>query len=172
MLDINPVAVLSQAIAFILLVLVLGKFVFGPLGNVIEGRRQEVQSTLEQIAADRRAMEQTRTDYEQRLANIEAEAREHITGAMKQAQEEAAAVTAKAREEATTYRDRVLAEIDQERKKAIVQIRTEMADLAVLAASKVLEREITPGVHRELIADFITEVSGSGAAPVGTSAAS
>ncbi len=77
---------------------------------------------------------------------------------MKQAQEEAAAITAKARDEAATYRDRALAEIDQERKKAVVQIRTEMADLAVLAASKVLEREITPAVHRDLISDFISEV--------------
>jgi F-type H+-transporting ATPase subunit b len=159
MLDINLVAVLSQAFAFIILVFVMKKFAFGPIGNLLESRREEIQGTLEQIAADRRAMEQTRADYEQRLANIEAEAREHISGAIKQSQAEASAILEKARAESAEHRDRVLAEIDQERKKAIVQIRSEMADLAVVAAGKVLEREINPAVHRDLISDFIGEVS-------------
>ena len=157
MLDLNLVAVMTQAIGFILIVLLLRKFAFGPVGNMIESRQREIQSTLEQVAADRRAMEQTRADYEQRLANIEAEAREHITGAMKRAQEEAAAILVKAREESAGQRERALADIELERRKAIVEIRSEMADLAVIAAGKILEREINPAVHRELISDFIQE---------------
>ena len=158
MLDINPFAVLTQSLGFILLVLFMGKFVYRPVANIIDSRRGEIQHMLDQAAADRRAMEQTRADYEQRLANIEAEAREHISGAVKQSQAEASAIIAKAREEATVQRDRALAEIDQERRKAVAQIRSEMADLAVVAAGKILEREINPAVHRELIGDFITEV--------------
>jgi F-type H+-transporting ATPase subunit b len=158
MLEIDPTAVITQSIAFILLILFLGKFVFRPIGGMIETRQQEIQETLDQIAADRRAMEQTRADYEQRLANIEAEAREHIAGAVKQSQEEAQAILAKAREESTAQKERALAEIDQERRKAIVQIRSEMADLAVVAAGKILDREINPEVHRSLIGDFIQQV--------------
>jgi F-type H+-transporting ATPase subunit b len=137
---------------------VLAKFAFGPIGSLFEARQREVQETLEQIEADRASMEQKRAEYEQRLANIEAEAREHIAGAVKQAQEEAAAILAKGREEATAQRERALADIDQERRKAVSEIRAEMADLAVTAAGKILEREINPTVHRELISDFIQEV--------------
>jgi len=158
MLEINWVAVLSQSMAFLILAAVLAKFAFGPLGNMIDSRQREVQETLEQIAADRAAMERTRSEYEQRLANIEAEAREHISGAVKQSQEEAAAILAKARDEAGAQRERALADIDQERRKAVSEIRAEMADLAVVAAGKILEREINPAVHRELISDFIQEV--------------
>ncbi len=158
MLDINLVAVIMQAVAFILLVLFMAKFAFGPVGNAIDTRQKEITDTLEQIAADRRAMERTRSDYEQRLANIEAEAREHITGAVKQAQEEASLIITRAREEASTFKDRAVSEIEQERRKAIAEIRSEMSDLAVVAASKILEREINPAVHRELIGDFISQV--------------
>lgn len=158
MLDINPVAVLMQVVAFVLLVLFMRKFAFGPVGNMIEFRQKEITDTLEQIAADRHAMERTRADYEQRLANIEAEAREHISGAVKQAQEEATSIVTRARDEAGTFKDRAVAEIEQERRKALVEIRSEMADLAVVAASKILEREINPSIHRELIGDFISEV--------------
>ena len=158
MLEINLTAVLTQAIAFILLILFLGKVAFRPVGTMIESRQREIKETLDQIAADRKAMEQTRADYEQRLANIEAEAREHIAQGVKQAQEEAAAILTKARDEAASQKERALAEIDQERRKAIVQIRSEMADLAVVAASKILDREINPEVHRGLIGDFIQQV--------------
>lgn len=158
MLDINLVAVVMQSVAFILLVLFMAKFAFGPIGAQIDTRQKEITDTLEQIAADRRAMEKTRADYEQRLAGIEAEAREHISGAVKQAQEEASSIITRSREEASTYKDKAISEIEQERRKAIAEIRSEMADLAVVAASKILEREINPAVHRELIGDFIQEV--------------
>jgi len=158
MLDINPVAVLTQAIAFILLALFVAKVILPPVAGAIEGRQREIESTLDQIASDRRAMEQTRTEYEQRLANIEAEARERISGAVKQAQEEAATILARAREEAAAQHGRAMADIDQERRKAVAEIRSEMTDLAVLAAGKILQREINPTVHRELIGDFIQEV--------------
>jgi F-type H+-transporting ATPase subunit b len=158
MLDVNIGAVITQALAFIILVFLMAKFAFKPIGNMLDERQRGIQETLDQVAADRRAMEQTRADYEQRLANIEAEAREHISGAVKQAQVEASAILEKARAEATEFRERAVADIDQERRKAVVEIRAQMADLAVVAASKVLEREITPGVHRDLISDFIGEV--------------
>lgn len=159
MLDINVTAVITQALAFVLLAWLLAKVGFGPLGAQIEARQSEIQSTLDQIAADRRAMEETRADYERRLANIEAEAREHIAGAVKLAQEEAVGIVEKARADAAVQRDRAVAEIDQERKKAVAEIRAEMSELAVIAASKILEREINPAVHRELIGDFINQVN-------------
>lgn len=158
MLEINLTAVITQALSFIILAFVLGRFVFGPIGAQVDQRQKEIQDTLEQVAADRRAMEQTRAEYEKRLAGIEAEARDHIKEAVGKANEEAAAILASARQETTEHRERAVSEIEQERKKAIAQIRAEMADLAVLAASKVLEREITPSVHRELISDFIGDV--------------
>src|SRR5687768_5092467 len=112
MLDINLGAVITQAIAFVLLIIFLAKFVFRPVGGIIEARQGEIQGQMDQIAADRRAMEQTRAEYEQRLANIEAEAREHITAGVRQAQEEAAAILAKAQQDASAQRERAVAEID------------------------------------------------------------
>jgi F-type H+-transporting ATPase subunit b len=163
MLDINLTAVISQIVAFVILVAVLGKFFFTPVGNIIATRQKEIQDTLDQVAEDRRAMERTRGEYEQRLAGIEAEAREHISSAVHQAQQEAAAILAKGREEAAQQHARALAEIEQERRKSVAQIRAEMADLAVLAAGRVLEKEINPAVHRQLISDFIDEVGAGGA---------
>ena len=159
MLEINPIAVLMQALAFVALAVALKKFAFGPIGDQIEARRREIQGTLDQIAADRRAMEATRSEYEQRLANIEAEARERITAAVKLAQEEAGILLSRARDESNEIRAKAVADIELEKKKALVEIRSQMTDLAVLAAGKVLERELNPNVHRDLVRDFIHEMT-------------
>ena len=90
MLEINIVSVLSQAFAFIILIFVVGKMGLKPLQNMLETRQNDIQSTLTQIAEDRKAMEQTRADYEKRLADFEADARERITQYMQTAQSEAA----------------------------------------------------------------------------------
>lgn len=158
MLDINPVALTTQIVCFVLLVMLLNKFAMKPVGNMISARQAEISESLDRVAADRKAMQDLRADYEQRLASIEAEAREHVAGAIKQAQQEAAGILARAREEASAQRDRALAEIDLERRKAVVEIRSQMADLAVIAAGKILEREINPGTHRDLVDSFIQQV--------------
>src|SRR5688572_6341476 len=85
-LHISWQVLVSQVIAFAVLVWVLGKFLFKPVQAILAQRQDEVRGTLEQAAADRRAMEQSRREYEQRLTTIEAEAREKIQGALKEAQ--------------------------------------------------------------------------------------
>lgn len=164
MLDINLTAVLTQSIGFILLAWFLGKFAFPPIQRILAEREKLVSDQLASIEADRTAMHELREDYSRRLANIEAEAREHITRGIKQAQEEASAILAQSQADAAEQRDRALADIDQERKKALAEIRTEMSSLAVLAATRILEREINPEVHRGLIDDFIGDVSARPAA--------
>src|SRR5438105_13087410 len=85
-LGLNPHAVLLQAIAFIILIVVLKQFAFAPVLGIIDQRRELVETQLNAMEADRQAMESARADYERRLATIEAEARERIQAAVKEAQ--------------------------------------------------------------------------------------
>lgn len=159
MLDLDPQIILTQAAAFILLILLFKKFLFGPIGGMLQARQDEVKETLDQIATDRQAMEDTRADYESRLANIEAEARDRIADAVREAQEEAGLVMQKAREDADTARNRASADIDQERRIALAQIRSEAADLIVTATTRVLREAVDEATQRRLITQFVDEVS-------------
>ena len=158
MLELQWQIVLIQSAAFVILVLVLKKFAFGPIGQVLDARRDEVRDTLDRIAEDRRAMEETRAEYEARLANIEAEARERITLAVGQAQDEAAEILSKARADASAARERAIADIEQERHIALAEIRNEAADLIVSATARVLRETVDESVQRRLISQFIQEV--------------
>lgn len=157
-LNLSWQVLLSQMLAFAILVWVLGKFLFRPIQNILEARQEEVRSTLERVAAERRAMEQSRREYEQRLATIEAEAREKIQAALKEAQALKEEVIANAHTEAERIVRRGEEEIRREKQKALVELREEVANLAIEAAGKILHSEIDERKHRALIQEFVGKV--------------
>jgi F-type H+-transporting ATPase subunit b len=159
--NISRPAIISQILAFLILIWALKKYLFGPIGTVLEARQSEVQSTLDRIAADRQAMEQARTDYEQRIASVEAEAREKIQAAIKEAQGMKDEIVGAARTEADRMITRGRAEIEREKTTALAELRTEVADLVVAAAGKVLGRAIDERAHHDLIRDFVNQVGTS-----------
>jgi len=77
-LEISWQAVVLQIVAFLVLIWAVRKYLFGPIGGILEARQSEVQNTLNQVYRDREAMETSRREYEARLAGIEAEARDRI----------------------------------------------------------------------------------------------
>jgi F-type H+-transporting ATPase subunit b len=149
---------LAQAISFVILAWVLGKFLFRPIQGILAQRQEEIRGTLDQVAADRRAMEQSRREYEQRLAAIETEARDKIQGALKEAQTLKDEVIASAHADAERIVRRGEEEIRREKQKALVELREEVANLAVEAAGKILHSEIDDRKHRALIEDFVGKV--------------
>jgi F-type H+-transporting ATPase subunit b len=154
-------AITAQILAFLALIWVLKKFLFGPINGVLENRQHEVQSTLDRIAADRQAMEQARAEYEQRIVAVEAEAREKIQAALKEAQGMKDEIVATARAEADRVVSRGRDEINREKVKALAELRVEVADLAIAAAGKVLGQVMDDRAHRDLIKDFVNQVGTS-----------
>jgi F-type H+-transporting ATPase subunit b len=160
-LNLSLPALITQALSFIILIWVLGKYLFRPIQEVLAARQQEVRSTLERVEADRLAMETSRREYEARLVGIEAEAREKIQAAIKEAQGMKEEIIASAHGDAERIMRRGQEEIQREKQRALVELRTEVADLAVQAASKILGSAIDDRQHRALINDFVNKVGAS-----------
>jgi F-type H+-transporting ATPase subunit b len=158
MLDISPQALLLQIVGFLLLVAVLKKYLFGPIGGVLEARQNDVKETIDQLHRDREAMETSRREYEARLAGIEAEARDRIQAALHEAQGMKDEIIGAARADAERLVTRAREEVVREKQQALEELRTQVADLAIAAAGKILHRSVDDRVHRELISDFISQV--------------
>ncbi|MBI3909922.1 MAG: F0F1 ATP synthase subunit B [Armatimonadetes bacterium] len=164
-LGIEPQLILINIIGFVLLFWLLRTFLFGPIRGILAQRQAEIHSTLEHIQEDRHAMEETRADYERRLANIEAEARERIQAAVKEAHGLRDQIIQDARTESERISQRAQQEIEREKQKALVELRAEVADLAVAAAGKILRRSLDTRAHQDLLQEFVAQVG----EPPGTS---
>ena len=142
----------------LILYLVIKKFLFGPIQNIIESREKEVQAlydAAEQAKNDAAAMKE---EYSEHLANAKDEANEILKNANKKATVRGEEIIRDAQEKAAAIVARADVQIEMERKRAFEEVKQDISDIALLAASKVVERELSAEEHERLIGEFIENV--------------
>jgi F-type H+-transporting ATPase subunit b len=147
--------ILVNAAGFIVLVLLLKRFLFAPVAQVLKRREERVAATLAKADSERQAMEKMRSEYEQRIAKIEEEARTRIQDAIKEAGEIRNGLLEEARQQSQEIVERGKSEIERERQKAVVALRDEVVGLAVEAAERLLREKLDDAAHRRLVSEFI-----------------
>jgi F-type H+-transporting ATPase subunit b len=146
--------ILTQAIGFFILYLILRKFAFGPVLNTIESRRDHIAGELQSLEKGRAELAETQRAYEQRLAHIEEEARLKVRNAVREGQE----IKTQAQRETRDLLDKTRGLIETEKAKAAVEIRDQIVDLAVTAAEKLIREHLNDAKHRELVRRFIEDM--------------
>ena len=97
-------------------------------------------------------------EYEEKVSLAKEEGKEIIKQATSRAEEKSNQIIADAQAEASSLKSKATKEIAQEKEQAIAEIRNDISDIAILAASKVLEEDIDKSKHEDLIEKFIKEV--------------
>jgi F-type H+-transporting ATPase subunit b len=159
--------VLAEIICFILMVILLNKFLYKPLFGAIDQRQSDIKATYDQLDQDRDAMAKTRKDYEDRLAGIETEARDRIQAAVKEAQELALGIKSDAIKQAEALLEKARADADRERERVFAEMKTEIVDLAIGAASKIIGENLDTARHQALVSDFISSIGSRGSTESG-----
>ena len=148
---------LIQDIAFIVLMVLLVRYLYRPISQVLEARTKRIQDGLraaEEAKRDREAAEQ---EYQLRMESARREGQALLDRIAKQGEDLRKELETKAREQADALIARARAEIQQEREKAVQDLREQVADLAVLAASRIIGESLDLKKHRELIERAIEE---------------
>lgn len=158
-LGIKPRAILVQAVGFLVVLAVLWKFVFGKVGGLLEERRTEITSQLDQLKTDREELDRLTAETRQRLSDIEAEAQTKIQDAIDQGNSERQHIVDQARQDAADETARARAEIQRQKDDAISELRGVVAELAIDAASKIISAELTPERHQTIIDTSIERLS-------------
>jgi F-type H+-transporting ATPase subunit b len=148
---------LVEDLAFIVLMVLLARRLYRPISDLLEARTKRIQDGLraaEEAKKDRAAAEK---EYQERLAEARREGQALLDRIAKQAEDLRKELEAKAREQAEGLIAKARAEIQQEREKAVQDLRAQVADLAVLAASRIIGESLDAKKHRELIERTIEE---------------
>jgi len=144
--------------AFIFLFPVIKVFFINPLGEAINGRAAELENTFSEAESLRTEMTTLRTNYEKRLAETEANAREQIQSEIRRAQELRAQLEADARARADEYLKKAQDEIDMEKNRVITDLRIHVVDLTMGATEKVLGENVDSERNRKLVNEFIDKI--------------
>lgn len=150
-------------VIFLLALVPMWKFVFGPITKALDERDRKVDDA---IAAAEQARREAEEQTQKTLAELESarrEARETVATATARAERQAQEELAKARAEAERQLQQARQEIDAEKTRALEEIRREVVDLAIGSAGKILQRDIDDDAHRKLVDDFLTSAGGGSA---------
>jgi F-type H+-transporting ATPase subunit b len=145
-------------ITFVILLLVLKKFAFGPIQSMIDKRRAAIAESIEQAEGTRREAERLLAEYRESIANAKHEAEEIIERAHKVGESTKSDIVSEAREQAQKEVESARGQIQRETRKAIQELKDEVADLAILAAGKVTSRAISKEDHLRLVDEALSEV--------------
>ncbi len=157
-IGVTPALLLTQIVGFLLLMVALWYLAFGKIFAILDDRRNSIKANYDQLDADRAQMDTLRREYEQRLAGIEAEAREKIQAAVKEAQVLRDNLVADAQKQAETLVEQGRSESERERQKAFLEMRHQIVALAVSAAGKVIGESMDGERQNKLVDDFIGSV--------------
>ncbi|MCW5943153.1 MAG: F0F1 ATP synthase subunit B [Fimbriimonadaceae bacterium] len=137
---------------------VIRSFFINALADAINGRTQDLERTFAEAEDLRAEMTQMRTDYERRLVQTEAEAREQIQHEIRRAQELRQELEQKAREQADQFLTRAKEDIEVQRHQAIADIRTQVVELTLQATEKLIEANVDDERNRKLLDEFLVSV--------------
>jgi F-type H+-transporting ATPase subunit b len=158
-LGLDPWGLAVQLVSFLLFIFLFWRFALGPITGMLDERSRRIAESM--AAAERMRQEMAATSA--RNEEVLAEARRQAQQIIVQAREAADATVRRAQEEAGRQADEYLARaqstLRQETEQARLQLRQELADLAVMAAGRIVKRELDPATQARLIEETLAEAT-------------
>jgi F-type H+-transporting ATPase subunit b len=159
LLDVNG-TLIAELIAFVLMVLLLAKFVYPRIIAVATEREKKIEAGIRAAGESERRLAEVQQQVQKILDEARSQARDILARAHQDAVLEAREVAKRARAEADALIERARSEIGAERDRAIQELRAEVANLVVDAASKLIGQTLDRNAHQKLIDDSLNNVSG------------
>jgi F-type H+-transporting ATPase subunit b len=168
--DINTGLSFWTLIVFAVLVVVLGKFAWGPILKNVEAREKGIQSAIDEAA--RRNVEAAKLldEHRAQLADARRQANELIAEGRAAGEGVRKTIEEKARAEAQQIVERARQEIERERDAAIAALRKESVDLALAAAAKLMQQNLDQNKDRLLVERYLSDLGAEAAAKDGAGA--
>lgn len=154
----DPGKTLAAIGVLIIFMPVMNMFFFNPLHEAIQARTSELESTFGEAESLRAEMGTLRSEYEKRLADTEASAREQIQNTVREAQSLSTSLKAEAQNRANELVKKAEADIEAERQRVMGDLRLHVVDLTLGATEKVLGENVDNERNRKLIAEFVDKI--------------
>lgn len=144
-----------QLLATLILVLILSKFLVKPAKKFINARKEFIESNINEAVNKNKEADENLLKAENRLRKSREESNEIINNAKETAINEQRRIMDETKSEVNAMRDKAYQDIESERLKMKEDLSNEVVDVALLAASKVIDRNVSNQDNRKIVQDFI-----------------
>ena len=149
--------IIVTVVIFLILLVLLKKFAWGPLMGVMDQRAELIATEIEQAEKSRVESKELLEEQRNLLKEARSDAQAIVENAREQGESQREEIVKVARNEVARLKEEATLEIASEREKAVAAVREEFVSLSVLAASKVLGKEVSEEDNRALIEETIAK---------------
>ena len=158
LIQVTPGLMIWTIVCFLITLFVLKRYAFGPIQEAIDQRRERIRQSLEEADKAREEARSLLEQHRQLIGRAKTDAEEILAEARRVAD----ANERRMRDELEADRQRRLEEtrkqIEAETRRALEQIRLEVVDLSLLAATKVTGKTLDDADHRRLIDEAVADL--------------
>ena len=153
--DVNFGLTLWTIVLFILFAAMMAKLGWGPLLAAIEEREKGIRGAVDSAQKANTEAQALLAQHKEMLREAGREREEIIKRALMDAELLKADLSARAKAESDQMVQRAREQIAREKAQVILELRAQVADLAIEAASKIVVSSLTPEAQRKLVDDFL-----------------
>ncbi|HZD55332.1 MAG TPA: F0F1 ATP synthase subunit B [Anaerolineales bacterium] len=157
-LGLNLGYLIVQILNFGILVVVLKAWVYDPIFNLLERRREAIAQGLEDARVAAEARENAEKEAEDVLNEAQVKASHTVREATERAEQQRREILTQAEAEASGRREEALQEVERERERILSEVRGQVAALAMAAAQKLIGESLDQQRQRALIDEFFSGV--------------
>jgi F-type H+-transporting ATPase subunit b len=161
MFEINPGLIVWTIITFLVVLMILRFTAWKPLLAALTSREEKVRSSLEQAEKARQDAQHLLDENQRQLARAEEQSQRIIREGREMGEKLKVEIVEKANASSRHMIEQAKDEISREKEKALTQLRTEVADLAIAATGKLLDANLDTPKQRQLLDAAIREVNKS-----------
>jgi len=153
-LGINWTLLLAQIINFIVMIVILQALLYKPVLNMLKKRTERIEDSIKEADQVKEQLANTKKNYEAEMARARQEAAHVIAQAQERAKVQEVEIIAKARQDADRIRVEARDQAERERDQMLSEVKNQLSDLVMLAASRVLQAEVSTK-HDKLISESL-----------------
>jgi F-type H+-transporting ATPase subunit b len=159
-LGVNGWDLIVQLFAFIVFLIIFWRYALGPLTNMLDTRRTRIEESMQAAERMQKELAATQARNEEILGEARRDAQKLLASARENAEQTMARAKDQAQVEAERIVEKARVTIEAEREQSWQQLRQEVADLAISAATKIVRKELDRGQQTRLIEETLAEASG------------
>jgi F-type H+-transporting ATPase subunit b len=156
--DINTGLSVWTLIVFVSLLLILKKYAWGPIVDAVDSREKGIQAAIDGAAELNAEAAKLLEEHREQMADARRQVSEILAEAKVAGERVRKELEEKARTEAQGIVERALAEIERERDGALETLRRESVDLALAAASRLMQESFDQETDRQLVERYLNEL--------------
>lgn len=145
-------------ISFLILLILLRKFAYKPILGMMHKREESIRESIEEAKRTREEAQKLQEEYKHLIAAARGESKKIIDEGKALGEKARKEMINKATEESSQIVKRSQEQITFEKERALSELREQIADLSIAAASKVVERSLSKEDHLKFLEDYVSKI--------------